>query len=137
MAAMSQTVDVVITADDLAALQEILREMLRGSEARCVLLINGNDGSVIACEGDTAQFDTTSLGALAGGAFASAGEIARLIGEAEFDVLYHQGRQRSVHVNLAGEYGLLMTIFDEATTVGLVRLCARKACVRIQVVLSG
>lgn len=134
---MTQTQDLVIRAKDLAELQEVLQEMLRGSQGRCVLLINRDDGGLIASEGPTDALDTASLAALAAGAFASAREIANLIGEAEFDVLFHQGREQHVHINLAGEHGLLMTIFDDTTTVGLVRLCARKACVRIRVALSG
>jgi len=134
---MTQITGLIIQAEDLAELEEVLKEMLRGSQAQCVLLINQDDGSLIGLQGDTTALDTTSLAALAAGAFASAGEIARLISEPEFDVLYHQGRQRHVHVNLAGEHGLLMTIFDDNTTVGMVRLCARKAAVRIRVVLSG
>ncbi|MCJ7822009.1 MAG: roadblock/LC7 domain-containing protein, partial [Armatimonadetes bacterium] len=115
----------------------VLQEMLRGSGALCVLLINRDDGSVIAADGFTDPLDTVSLAALAAGSFASAREIARLIGEPEFDVLFHQGRQQHVHINLAGAHGLLMSIFDDATTVGLVRLCARKACVRVRVALEG
>ena len=134
---MTQITGLIIQAEDLAELEEVLKEMLRGSQAQCILLINRDDGSLIASQGDTTALDITSLAALAVGAFASAGEIARLIGEPEFDVLYHQGRRRHVHVNLAGEHGLLMTIFDDSTTVGLVRLCARKAAVRVQVVLTG
>ena len=137
MAEMMQTEGLVIREKELAELREVLQEMLRGSQALCVLLINRDDGSLIASEGFTDPLDTASLAALAAGAFASAGEIARLIGEPEFDVLFHQGRQQHVHVNLAGEHGLLMAIFDDATTVGLVRLCARKACVRIRVALEG
>jgi len=134
---MTQAMGLIIQIEDLAELEEVLKEMLRGSQAQCVLLINQDDGSLIGLQGDATALDTTSLAALAAGAFASAGEIARLIGEPEFDVLYHQGRRRHVHVNLAGEHGRPMTIFDDTTTVGLVRLCARKAAVRVQIVLSG
>ena len=73
----------------------------------------------------------------AAGTFASAREIARLIGEPEFSVLFHQGQREHVHVNLAGPHGLLMTLFDDTTTVGLVRLCARWACASIQRVLAA
>jgi predicted regulator of Ras-like GTPase activity (Roadblock/LC7/MglB family) len=137
VAEMTQIEGLVIREKELTELQDVLQEMLRGSEALCVLLINRDDGSVIASDGFTDPLDTASLAALAAGAFASAREIARLIGEPEFDVLFHQGRQQHVHINLAGEHGLLMTIFDDATTVGLVRLCARRACVRVRVTLEG
>ena len=134
---MIDTRDLIITANDLAQWGDALREMLRSSGARSVLLINRDDGSVLACEGFADALDRTSLGALAAGTFASAREIAHLIGEEEFSVLFHQGKRQHVHVNLAGERGLLMTLFDDSTTVGLVRLCARKASLRIGRVLSS
>lgn len=131
------TTDLVIGISDLAELEETLDDMVQGSRARCALLINRDDGSIIAGQGYLDSLDTTSLGALAAGAFASAREIARLIGEPEFSVLFHQGRREHVHVNLAGDHGLLMTLFDDQTTVGLVRLYARRASTRIRRVLSG
>lgn len=136
MVQMTQTTDLIIRAHDLAELEQALGEMLRGCRARCVLLINRDDGNLIASQGFTESLDTTSLSVLAAGAFASAREIARLIGEPEFNVLYHQGKHQHVHVDRAGERGLLMILFDDSTTVGLVRLCARKACVRIRCILS-
>jgi len=134
---MAQITDLIIRPNELAELEAALREMLRSSRAHCVLLINRDDGSVLASQGFTEALDRTSLAALAAGAFASAREIARLIGEPEFSVLFHQGQRQHVHVNIAGEHGLLMTLFDDSTTVGLVRLCARKACMRIERVLSS
>jgi len=126
----------VVREDSLTTIEEALDEMLEGSKASSVLLVNSCDGSLVAARGVTGPLDTTSLAALAAGAFASTREIARLVGEPEFTVLFHQGKRQHVHVNIAGEYGLLMTLFGDETTVGLVRLCARKACLRIQSALA-
>lgn len=133
---MIQETGLVITEDCLSQLNAALDEMLNGSKATCVLLINGNDGSLLAARGPTSALDTTSLAALAAGAFASTREMARLVGEPEFTVLFHQGQRHHLHVNSAGEHGLVMTLFTDDTTVGLVRLCARKTCAHINVLLS-
>ncbi len=134
---MIETLGLSITETQLADIEDALEEMLTGSSASTVLLINSNDGSLIAAQGLTETLDTTSLAALAAGAFASAREIARLVGEPEFTVLFHQGKRHHVHVSLAGDHGLLMTLFTDDTTVGMVRLCARKACLRIKHALSS
>ncbi len=134
---MIEATGIAITAAQLAELHDVLDDMLAGAKAGAVLLVNSDDGSLIAARGLTEELDTTSLAALAAGAFASTREIARLIGEPEFTVLFHQGRRAHVHVNLAGDHGLVMTLFTDDTTVGLVRLCARKACVRIEQLLSA
>jgi predicted regulator of Ras-like GTPase activity (Roadblock/LC7/MglB family) len=127
----------IIREEGLADIERALDEMLRGSKAACVLLINPHDGSLIAARGPTEALDTTSLAALAAGTFASATEIARLVGEPEFTVLFHQGKQSHVHVSVAGQHALLMTLFGDETTVGLVRLCAKKTCLSIQTALSA
>jgi predicted regulator of Ras-like GTPase activity (Roadblock/LC7/MglB family) len=134
---MIEATGLVITEAQLADIDAALDEMLTGAKASSVLLINSDDGSLITARGVSEELDTTSLAALAAGAFASTREIARLIGEPEFTVLFHQGRRAHVHVNLAGDRGLLMTLFADDTTVGLVRLCARKTCARINHLLSA
>jgi len=122
---MTETTDLVITEEALARLDRALASMLRDSRARCVILINHNDGGVLAAQGFLESLDTTSLAALAAGAFASAREIARLIGEPEFSVLFHQGRREHIHVSLVDNDTLLMAIFDDHTTIGIIRLYAR------------
>jgi predicted regulator of Ras-like GTPase activity (Roadblock/LC7/MglB family) len=129
---MANMTGVTITERSLEEIEQALDEMLVESKASSVLLINSDDGSLIASKGLTDDLDTMSLAALTAGAFASAREIARLVGEPEFTVLFHQGKRQHVHVSLAGEHGLLMTLFSDDTTVGMVRLCARKACLKIQ-----
>ena len=134
---MIDVTGIVLKAEDLAAIEAALDEMLEGSKASSVLLINGIDGSLLAARGETGALDMTSLAALTAAAFASTSEIARIVGEPEFTVLFHQGKQQHVHVNVAGQQSLLMTLFGDETTVGLVRLCAKKARLRIQAVLPA
>jgi predicted regulator of Ras-like GTPase activity (Roadblock/LC7/MglB family) len=128
--------DLIIRREDLEEFEHVLQELLQLSLAKTVLLVNRNDGSLITCRGLTEHLDTVSLAALAAGAFASAREIARLVGEPEFSVLSHQGEREHVHVNLVGEHGLLMVLFDDRTTMGLVRVCARQATVQLEDRLS-
>jgi predicted regulator of Ras-like GTPase activity (Roadblock/LC7/MglB family) len=134
---MTFAVNLVIRAEAMPELERALDDMLQRSQAECALLISRDDGSLITARGFVRSLDTTSLAALAAGTFASAREIAHLIGEPEFSVLFHQGRREHVHVNLAGPHGLLMTLFDDTTTVGLVRLSARRACAAVQRALSA
>ena len=66
------------------------------SLATCALVISRNDGSLITVHGVLEGLDTVSLAALAAGSFASAREIACLVGEPEFSVLFHQGEHEHV-----------------------------------------
>lgn len=68
-----------------------------------------------------------TISALVAGSFAATREMAKLLGEDEFSVLFHQGKKDSIQLSLIGERTLLATIFDERTTIGMVRLYAKEA----------
>jgi predicted regulator of Ras-like GTPase activity (Roadblock/LC7/MglB family) len=116
---------------------EVLRALLCDTHAKCALLISRIDGSLIAKQGATESLDTTSLAALAAGGFAANKEIARLVGEPEFSILFHQGELESIYVSLVGEFGLLMLLFDDKTTIGLVRVMAREANERLSRIFTA
>lgn len=115
-----------IFEEDLQKLNAILLNFLKESEAKCAFIIE-EGGQPITMQGVTESIDTTALSVLAAGAFASTKEIAKLIGEPEFSVLYHQGKKEHIHVSLIGDEILMMVIFDDRTTVGMVRLYAQDA----------
>ncbi len=133
---MIPTDSLVIQEGAHEKLEGALDEMLEQSRAESALLISRDDGSLISARGFVSSLDTTSLAALAAAAFASGRELARLIGETEFSVLFHQGKREHIHVNLAGDHVLLMVLFNDLTTVGMVRICARECATRIEKILS-
>jgi predicted regulator of Ras-like GTPase activity (Roadblock/LC7/MglB family) len=128
--------DFVIYEEDMEAIQEELGHFLRESEATCALLVH-KSGQLVAKRGFTQRLDTTSLAALAAGAFASTQEIARLIGEPEFSVLFHEGRHEHIHVSLAGEHAIMVTLFDDRTTIGMIRLFAAETSPRLDAIFRS
>ena len=114
----------VLFEQDVERVNAVLDVFLKETEAQCVLLLD-KSGQLIAVRGLSNEMDTTSLSALAAGAFASTREIARLIGEPEFSVLFHQGRREHIHVSLVDSDTLLMAIFNDRTTIGMIRLYAK------------
>ena len=78
-------------------------------------------------DGDAQALDTVSISALAAAAFSSTAAMAQLLGEPEFSVLFHEGTKRSIHVSTVDDEAILLAIFDERTTVGMVRLFATEA----------
>jgi len=127
--------DLVLFEEDVERLNAALDGFLREADAKCVLIL-GKSGHLISVRGVTEMMDTTSLSALAAGAFASTREIARLVGEPEFSVLFHQGRREHIHVSIVDDETLLMAIFDDRTTIGMVRLYAKQAGEQIAGVFS-
>ena len=115
----------VIHKEQLEQIEKVLTRLLKTAEAKCALLVD-KDGHLITRQGFTHSLDTTALAALLAGSFASTKEIARLVGEPEFSVLFHQGKKDHIHVSLVGERSILAIIFDDRTTIGMVRLYARE-----------
>lgn len=127
----------LIYEQDLKRAADIIRDLLIGSQVSCALLISRRDGSLIWQQGETGGLDTTSLAALAAACFSATEEIARLIGEPEFSVLFHQGKREHIYVSSIGEEALLMLLFDDRTTLGLVRVLTKDASNRLAQILSA
>ncbi len=127
--------DLVIHEDQIEQIDKALIRLIKGAEAKCALLVD-KDGYLITRQGFTHSLDTTALSALLAGSFASTKEIARLVGEPEFSVLFHQGRKDHIHLCLIGERTILAVIFDDRTTIGMVRLYAKEISEDLARILS-
>jgi predicted regulator of Ras-like GTPase activity (Roadblock/LC7/MglB family) len=77
-----------------------------------------------------------SMAALAAGGFSSTAPLAQLLGEREFSVLIHEGVRQSLHVSAVDEATILVAVFDERTTVGMVRVFAREAATTLATFLD-
>ena len=72
-----------------------------------------------------------NLAALCAGAFMATHQIARMIGEDAFDTLSQLGRQQGFFIHSIDGETLLLAVFDQSTTSGLVKFNARKAIAEI------
>jgi len=116
----------ILSQGDQDYFHEVLLHLLRKSEARCVILVD-ESGRCVACGGSTQKIDVDALAALIAGSFSSTRAMAKLVGETAFTVLFHQGLHDHIHTNLVDDDRILAVVFDQRTTVGMVRLCAQNA----------
>ena len=116
--------------EDIQEIDEVLGGFLDRSQAKCILMVD-KEGFLVTKKGFTKSFDTRSLAALTAGAFASTREMAKILGETEFTVLFHQGKNEHIHVSLVGDRALLVTVFDDRTTIGMVRLYASEVTEKV------
>ena len=129
------THDVAIHEEAARQIDGILRQFLGESSAMDALLID-RSGQFLVGAGNVRSLDTVSLSALAAGAFSSTAAMARLLGEPEFTMLFHQGIKENIHVAAVDDQAILLAIFDHRTTVGMVRLFAREATASIGAILA-
>ncbi len=126
----------VLYEDQIKEIDKALGQIIKESEAKCALLVD-KDGHLLTRQGFTHTLDTTALAALLAGSFASTKEIARLVGEPEFSVLFHQGKKDHIHISLIGERTILVVIFDDRTTIGMIRLYAKEAGDNLRKILES
>jgi len=116
----------VIFEEEQRQIESILRDFLKNSEAKGVLVVDMS-GALINGQGFLQRFDTEALGVLAAGTVASTRQMARIVGEPVFTDLFHQGKRSHLYLSLIGDEAVLVVIFDNTTTLGLVRLYSQQA----------
>src|SRR5437868_12964073 len=107
----------------------------KASNALAVLVIDKN-GQEIARSGQTEHLDVTSLSSLFAGNVAATGGIAKLLAEKEFSGQFHEGEKTSIHISLVAQRAILVVLFDQSSSLGLVRLRVKKTSEELQKVLE-
>ncbi|NLV25124.1 MAG: roadblock/LC7 domain-containing protein [Deltaproteobacteria bacterium] len=115
----------VLFDEEFLNISSILNKLLAEANAKALFLVD-KDGQLISSTGDTDQMDTTSLASLTAGNIAATGGLAKLLGEKEFSVLFHEGEKDNLHISLVASRVILVVIFDQRSSLGLVRLRVRK-----------
>ncbi|MFT7668411.1 MAG: putative regulator of Ras-like GTPase activity (Roadblock/LC7/MglB family) [Planctomycetota bacterium] len=121
---------------DVALLDEELDGFLELSGARCALLVD-RSGHMVTRRGTSLEGSLESVAALAAGSFAATREMASLLGEGEFNNLFHQGSRESIQISAIGERSLFVIVFDDHSNMGLVRFYAEETTGRLTTVLAG
>ncbi len=103
----------------------VLERLVRDANARGIFLVD-KDGQLIAEAGEMRGVDSTSLASLTAGNIAATGGLAQIIGEEEFPVHFHQGQRDHLHISVVGPRVILVVVFDERSSLGLVRLRVKK-----------
>jgi predicted regulator of Ras-like GTPase activity (Roadblock/LC7/MglB family) len=104
----------------------VCQRLHRDANAKAVLLI-GRDGQPIAEAGEVGEIDVTSLSSLTAGNVAATGGISKILREKDFTSQFHEGEKTHVHITLVGGRAILVVLFDERSSLGLVRLRVKKA----------
>lgn len=127
--------DLVMYEEEFRKIDGELQKLYQQTNAMVVFLVDKN-GQLIASAGETRDIDTTSLASLTAGNIAATGGIARLLGEKEFSILFHEGEKDNIHISLIGQRVILVVIFDKRSSLGLVRLRVKKASEALVVIFD-
>jgi predicted regulator of Ras-like GTPase activity (Roadblock/LC7/MglB family) len=116
----------VMYDEDYRRILAVIQRLVRDANAKGVFVVDKN-GQLMAEAGEVRGIDTTSLASLTAGSIAATGGLAAIIGEEEFPIHFHQGQRDNVHITVVAKRVILVVIFDDRSSLGLVRLRVKKA----------
>ena len=125
----------VMYEEEFAKINAVCDRLTKDANAKVVFLVDKN-GQLISAAGQTQNIDTTSLASLTAGNVAAMGGLAKLIGENEFPMQFHQGSQLSLLSSIVGSRVVLVVIFDNRTSQGLVQLRVKKASAELHTIFD-
>jgi len=111
---------------DARRIHAVLTRFLADASARTTLLVDRN-GQMLAQAGDPPQFDHVAFASLTAADFSANDQLARMLGESEFGALFHQGERESLYLADVARRVILVVLFDNRTTLGLVKLRVKRA----------
>jgi predicted regulator of Ras-like GTPase activity (Roadblock/LC7/MglB family) len=115
----------VMHEEEFRKIKDVITRLRNDANAKLVFLVDKN-GQQIASQGEM-EVDATSLASLTAGNVAATDGLARLIGEKEFSILFHEGERDNLHISVVGQRVILVVVFDERSSLGLVRLRVKKS----------
>lgn len=124
----------IIQEHQFQKLKTILARLCVECAARVVFLVD-RDGQPIAFHGDIGDMDTTSFSSLAAGNVAATSSMAKLIGEEVFPSVFHEGERESIFISVIGR-SLLVVVFDERSTLSLVKLRTKRGSFEVAAILD-
>src|SRR5512136_3419535 len=126
----------VMYDEEFKQINAVIEKLLKEANSKVIFLVDKN-GQLIAGVEETERFDTTSLASLTAGNIAATGVLAKLIGEKEFSILFHEGEKDNLHISIVGGRVILVVLFDNRSSLGLVRLRVKKASDELTVIFDG
>lgn len=125
----------IIYEEEHQQLTEICERLARDALAKAIFVVD-KDGQLVTGTGETTGIDTTGFASLVAGSTAATGGLAQMLGEEEFPVHFHEGAKTHVHVSVIGSELILVVIFDDRSSLGLVRLRVKRAYAQMNTILD-
>jgi len=116
----------VISGRQMRLVDEILDRVRHVSGSRFIALVS-TSGQPITTSAVEEHPDTLSLASLAASSFAATQQLAEVLHEREFTLLFHEGAESNLHVAQVTDQVLLVITFGRETQVGKVRLYTSRA----------
>lgn len=114
-----------ISKEKIEKLDHLLADFSVQAQPVWSLLVSGG-GHLLVQRGFVYTFDVLSISALACGVFNSTMELARIIGESKFREFLQEGSRVSIYYTSVGDDYMLVTMFDDRTIPGVVKVASEE-----------
>ncbi len=118
----------ILGQEQLDRIHASLRGNLIDAGVQSVILIDtaGNIISSVNNKDRRNNIDIYSLAALAAANFGAMSSMAKIVGENEFSLLFHKGKKENFYFSKVNDDFLLINIFNNQISLGLLRLKVAK-----------
>lgn len=121
-----------IDQERLIEIDTILKGELIEIGVDYVIMIDMAGNTIAKCDSGARSYDVSSLAALAAGNYATVDAMAKIVGEQEFSLLFHKGKDISIHFSMINEEFLLITLFGKDVSLGFLRLKVSEVIEKLQ-----
>ncbi|MHC1742232.1 MAG: roadblock/LC7 domain-containing protein [Syntrophobacteraceae bacterium] len=128
--------NLILTQNQTNRLEDIVKRELISAGANHVIIVDIS-GNLIFERGSLQVADILSLAVLLAANFAATAEIARQIGETDFSLLFHKGDKTNIHFSKLGADHIIITLFEDSVSLGLIRLRSTSAIQQLAAILDG
>jgi predicted regulator of Ras-like GTPase activity (Roadblock/LC7/MglB family) len=118
--------------DRLDAIEKVLQESLIDTGVHSVCLIDMAGNIILDLANGDVSHNVYSLAAVAANNFNAVSEMARLLGQEEFSLLFHKGENESIHFDKVTNDFLLVTLFGKDIPLGYLRLKVTEAISKVK-----
>ena len=113
----------IVSQEQLEQIDTILSDKLIKLGVDCVIIIDMAGNIITAKDNGESKYDVYSFAAL-----------AKLVGEAEFSLLFHKGQDSNIHFSKIDDELLLISMFGKDISLGFLRLNVVEAIEQIKTV---
>ena len=105
----------VMHEEDHEKILDVIQRLVRGANAKGIFVVDKN-GHLMAEAGEMQNVDSTSLASLTAGCIAATGGLAKIVGEEEFPIHFHQGQRDNLHMTVVASRIILVVVFDDRSS---------------------
>lgn len=128
---------VYLSENQMELATNVLKDLYTKTAATAIIL-GDMTGQLLSKIGGLLDRDLEVFSVLAASNFTATSEMARLIGEkASFEVLFHEGEERSIYLMSIDDRYILEIIFKTTIPPGTVRIYAKKAKESLRQIISS